>query len=388
MNITYLIGNGFDINLKLKTSYQDFYKYYTNKYKGNNKYENKLYIELKKDENNKYENWSDLEITLGKLTSIYKEDYEGFLEDLISLKIELKNYLYYEDDKFDINKLDDRKLIEFLLKIIMINFNGNSDSFSERIISSIKSNLSKFDDVLGLDDNFSPLNINFVNFNYTESLNKVLSELNLVMHSIYEEDRDYFYKNYGINISRIKIKDVFYIHKNLKKGMILGGNDISDIDNNDFKNIKDIREEFLKSENRQALGDESEFEKFKDLIKASDIILCYGLSFGKTDAIYWESLISNILETDKRIIFCIFEENLSLVEECKYSFWKYKKQKRLFLKKFIENTFNYKDDEKDKELIDKIFNNVEFIINSDIFDLNNDKIIDNKEIEEAAISKN
>ncbi len=28
MNITFLIGNGFDLNLGLKTRYTDFYKYY------------------------------------------------------------------------------------------------------------------------------------------------------------------------------------------------------------------------------------------------------------------------------------------------------------------------------------------------------------------------
>ena len=30
MNITYIIGNGFDVNLGLKTRYQDFYDYYQN----------------------------------------------------------------------------------------------------------------------------------------------------------------------------------------------------------------------------------------------------------------------------------------------------------------------------------------------------------------------
>jgi hypothetical protein len=28
MNIVYIIGNGFDLNLKLDTSYRDFYEYY------------------------------------------------------------------------------------------------------------------------------------------------------------------------------------------------------------------------------------------------------------------------------------------------------------------------------------------------------------------------
>ena len=31
MNITFLIGNGFDLNLGLATAYSDFVKYYTQK---------------------------------------------------------------------------------------------------------------------------------------------------------------------------------------------------------------------------------------------------------------------------------------------------------------------------------------------------------------------
>ena len=30
MKVVYLIGNGFDLNLGLKTSYSDFYTYYLN----------------------------------------------------------------------------------------------------------------------------------------------------------------------------------------------------------------------------------------------------------------------------------------------------------------------------------------------------------------------
>ena len=32
LNITFLIGNGFDIGLGLKTRYKDFYKYYCKPY--------------------------------------------------------------------------------------------------------------------------------------------------------------------------------------------------------------------------------------------------------------------------------------------------------------------------------------------------------------------
>ena len=32
MNVTYIIGNGFDLNLGLKTSYKDFYACYIEQY--------------------------------------------------------------------------------------------------------------------------------------------------------------------------------------------------------------------------------------------------------------------------------------------------------------------------------------------------------------------
>ena len=35
MNITYLIGNGFDVNIGLKSSYADFYKSYVNNHPDN-----------------------------------------------------------------------------------------------------------------------------------------------------------------------------------------------------------------------------------------------------------------------------------------------------------------------------------------------------------------
>lgn len=53
MNITYLIGNGFDVNIGLKSSYADFYKSYVNNHPDNEadvvtRFKNKIYRRLKK----------------------------------------------------------------------------------------------------------------------------------------------------------------------------------------------------------------------------------------------------------------------------------------------------------------------------------------------------
>ena len=52
MNITFLVGNGFDLNLKLDTRYTDFYKYYI---------EHDPKDLLSESIRNDFEMWSDLE---------------------------------------------------------------------------------------------------------------------------------------------------------------------------------------------------------------------------------------------------------------------------------------------------------------------------------------
>ena len=54
MNIVHIIGNGFDLNLDLKTSYKDFYDYYI---KINSK--NEIIELLKREIKSNSENWSD-----------------------------------------------------------------------------------------------------------------------------------------------------------------------------------------------------------------------------------------------------------------------------------------------------------------------------------------
>ncbi len=61
MNILFLIGNGFDINIGLKSKYIDFYKYYNSI-----KSDNEIITALKESLSINDENWSDLETALGE----------------------------------------------------------------------------------------------------------------------------------------------------------------------------------------------------------------------------------------------------------------------------------------------------------------------------------
>lgn len=100
MNITFLIGNGFDLNLNLDTRYSDFYKYYIENDPGD-----LLSKSIKKD----YKMWSDLELGLGEfLKDIDENKIDEFLDSKSTLEKMLSEYLTLENQRVVIN--DDKAL--------------------------------------------------------------------------------------------------------------------------------------------------------------------------------------------------------------------------------------------------------------------------------------
>lgn len=68
MNVTLILGNGFDLNMGLPTSYSDFYKYYlqVDSPKSTNL--------IKQEIGEKPRNWADLEKSLGEISKKYLQD--------------------------------------------------------------------------------------------------------------------------------------------------------------------------------------------------------------------------------------------------------------------------------------------------------------------------
>jgi len=73
MNIVFILGNGFDLNIGLNTSYLDFYSFYKNTPSSTSlikKFKNEISADL--------ENWSDLEKSFGEYTSKLNSKNEFF----------------------------------------------------------------------------------------------------------------------------------------------------------------------------------------------------------------------------------------------------------------------------------------------------------------------
>ena len=95
MKILHIIGNGFDLNFGLKTSYKDFYDFYMAALSSKNSVNN-----LKKNISNNYKNWSDLELALGQYTDEIKsvQEFDEVFEDIGD---RLSEFLKMQEASFD-----------------------------------------------------------------------------------------------------------------------------------------------------------------------------------------------------------------------------------------------------------------------------------------------
>lgn len=247
MNILYIIGNGLDIAHHMKTSYQDFFKYYLSKLSVDGDI-----IAMKKDiDNNKYETWADLEIGMGAYAS--KCANKGvFLKCLTDIKTNLKEYLKKESEKIDLYKIS--SLIGFL----------NPGHFLD------PEPRNRYDEWRKSKSSGSVINV--MTLNYTSTLEKLLGFTGVAL-------------TYPHNIM---LNTIHHIHGTLDDNMmVMGVNDSSQIANAGFSTDLDVIEEFVKPEfndacmnNKNAIGDA--------LIQSAGVIVIYGASLGVSDDRWWK----------------------------------------------------------------------------------------------------
>ncbi|WP_158221792.1 AbiH family protein [Myroides sp. N17-2] len=266
MNILHILGNGFDLNLGLKTSYSDFYSYYQEI--GNT---DPVIIKLKEEIDLDSNNWSDLEIALGRYSIKWsKEDFEKVYEDLVD---NLCNYLEKEIEFFNESNFDHDKMFRYL-------------SFSEDYLDQ--------KDMLDIKEFKKERNenekIDVITLNYTNTLENILVR----------------YKNGGYNISKERVVyylgEIKHIHGYTDERVILGVNDITQISNIEFHHDLEIEDMFIKHDANSNQRHNIDTECY-NLIGKADLIYIFGSSLGQTDKYIWKLLGERIKEGAKVVIF-------------------------------------------------------------------------------------
>lgn len=269
MNVVFILGNGFDLNLGLNTRYSDFYEYYIEQ----DSSKEEVIKELKKNIKSNIKNWSDLELQLGRYTSrlASQNDFDIFYFDIVD---NLREYLYLEQDRFDYST--------FSRSILLRDFAEPERVLPQRERNKLTDWYPKFG---------GNINTSILTFNYTRTIEKILSE-NAISQPIGQN-------NQGI---QVLLNSIDHIHGYLEDGLVLGVNDVEQIANKQLRLSQEVVEAIVKPVHNQELGHTRD-NHCMQVISSANLIFLFGCSIGESDKMWWEKVGRRLGESCRLVIF-------------------------------------------------------------------------------------
>lgn len=271
MNVLFLIGNGFDINLGMPTDYQSFYDFYL-KQKSDSEAISKMKKYLAQE---RYESWSDLEWGLGQYTAEVSSIAE--LEELyFDLGDQLRSYLERLSSSFTV-----------------------SQEMKEAIFRGLREPYSFLPD--GMRRELEPLvgsqgrNISIITFNYTDTLERIL---------VFNSSGSKLPDSVGVGTG---LRDIRHIHMSLKDSdFIMGVNDVDQIKNKALIDNACLRL-LVKPHINQQMQNLVD-EECLAMINNADLFCLFGLSLGETDKMWWEAIGERMGHSKARLIYYLFDK--------------------------------------------------------------------------------
>ena len=309
VKVTYLLGNGFDIGLGLKTRYNDFLKTFVVSKSDDSPVVARFRQFIKEDLSKDSMSWSDAEKRFGALpfSNFAKESNIPLSEVLIKLdscfQSELADYLRSEEFKFIIpdgrRENCRKKMMGYFLHLLnhTIGVGG------------------------GIDDGTDVVEFNFITLNYTRSLNQFLGMKQGEEWSIKLRDDDEMSRMFIRGPKRIIIGRVCHAHGSLFKyeHRLFGVNDSWQISDEDARQICMDEGYLIKTEEDKHVQVGHRKEAV-ELMESTDILVLFGTSYGQTDKIWWQTIVNKV-ENDKffRVVLVPYVPNstksLSAVED-------------------------------------------------------------------------
>ena len=287
MRITFLIGNGFDLAVGLKTSFTDFFPIYCEQESNTDivvKFKKDIKKDIEKDsqEDSGKITWADFERKMGEHTTEYLE-MDDFTSCMIDFKKSFIKHLQKEEAR--------------------VNF--KDESIRKDILSKFRKSLfaipSFFPFVLNnnLQENFFsryPLDFTFVNFNYTTIFDKCIEFL--------KEDEDKRIPNQNKQPGKASFS-VKHIHGTMEEPILMGVDNVAQIKNETFSKSRIFQQTLIKPDINERLAN-GYHSQISTHIEASDVIIVFGMSMGETDASWWRKIcdwLSNYHYNRRLIIF-------------------------------------------------------------------------------------
>lgn len=267
MNITFLIGNGFDRNLGLDTQYSDFTKHYKS-LKPASENIRKFQEHIDDDK----ELWFDAEIAIGKYTGHFAEgEAEAYSECHTDFCVQLSEYLKEQEKRINYEKSSDA-INEAFAKI-----NSVIQSFPtqerERLNSIYHNRRGE------------SIHFNFICFNYTRTLDECISIAKKNPSTVGKH-------NVGNQVFNHSIDQVCHVHGTVDKEMVFGVNDESQIAKLEIFNCENgdiYKSAIIKIQTNESYLENTD-TKAKEIIESSNLIYVFGMSIGDTDKLWWDRI--------------------------------------------------------------------------------------------------
>lgn len=278
-----MIGNGFDVNVGLHTSYPEFLNYYLKQLPSTGidevgqRYIKRIKTEIKND----LLRWSDFELVYGKYMSELGKmgsDVHPLDEELEiindDIREKLSAYIANEDRHSFFAENAKKQFLESILKpeIFLRDYEMND-------INNKRNNIW----------NRSKNTIDFITFNYTKTIEHLLD------------------KNHQ-QFSGYNINEPVHVHGYYDNRMILGVNDVSQINNEELKKNAYALDTLVKSRCNHVYG-VGHTDKTTMLITNAQLLCTFGLSFGDTDKIWWQQICQQFIHRNDLMVIIFWYVN-------------------------------------------------------------------------------
>ena len=262
MNVTFLIGNGFDLRLGLHTKYTDMYEGYIKEPSGNEVIR-RFKKTLEQDSPNGYKTWGDFEMAMAQHAKTFSSE-EELIVCVRDFKEYMANHLQSEQQKFMdlMNQASSAAIAKEMNRATVTFYKGQTPNV-----------INEIEEVYDATD----ISCNYIVFNYTTLLDEILKK-----HNNY----------YKIS----KNNQPVHIHGQFSTDIVLGIDNISQAKDLPYLLSKKGERAFIKTAFNVSF-DKRRVEIAEQLIDESDVICVYGMSLGESDRI-WISHLYNWLISD------------------------------------------------------------------------------------------
>ena len=291
MKVTFLIGNGFDIGMGMRSKFSDYFPIYIAQSKNKKISLKGLADHIAQNE----DNWSYFERQLGHYTNEFMlETKKVFVDQVKDFEKGFMVYLKGQEKKlsFENNQKIAHRMIDALLTFYSDN---NLPRQSAQDISKIYSLFSK-----------ESITYNFINFNYTSVLKKCMDTIpqNIVCK-----------RKISNNEYVDKIGQIVHVHGYSDKYPIMGVNDASQISNKELATDDRFVRYIVKPVINQRLRQNNDTDADK-LIAESTIICIYGMSLGETDKQWWNKILAWLHNnTNRQLIIFEYDEQFTMTTQ-------------------------------------------------------------------------